>query len=500
MNETTIWTDSFFWVCNIGAIFLIVLAWCYTNHVYNNTKSRQMLNIMPGICTSIGILGTFISICCSLWGYADGGTNLEIEVIIGELIPAFSTSIIGLGFSIGATIWTKNKFSNEDKQYDDSHRNPDLLLQDCAESLLQMKSNTNCIPTSIAMITAKLQNQETTQSVFKDQLERLLNELRQQEEMNRELKKQLNENMAKQTEALQSFITNFVNRMDEVFKQMQTSIDQHVRTFGNEQFEKTTLVLTEINKQMTEASTKLVSSQVEQMTAMAADTTSKLESFNADQMEKIKTLLDNQASQAIAMQEMHQAWETKTVQMQQEQYEKISSHNAESLRQMVDLKEAYAETSKQMLIESQEKNKEMTDMVRNSMLDLVSEIDAKVRTQCNTLNAAMEESVKLLKENYEFIDSKIAQIQSDYEQSTLAYKDAVQNAHDINDSFEKTIVQVDKSVQSLKTTNEGVNRVLAILEERQVNINNLVQKIQEMSSAIVMLQQLEIQLNKLANK
>ena len=500
MNETTIWTDSFFWVCNIGAIFLIVLAWCYTNHVYNNTKSRQMLNIMPGICTSIGILGTFISICCSLWGYADGGTNLEIEVIIGELIPAFSTSIIGLGFSIGATIWTKNKFSNEDKQYDDSHRNPDLLLQDCAESLLQMKSNTNCIPTSIAMITAKLQNQETTQSVFKDQLERLLNELRQQEEMNRELKKQLNENMAKQTEALQSFITNFVNRMDEVFKQMQTSIDQHVRTFGNEQFEKTTLVLTEINKQMTEASTKLVSSQVEQMTAMAADTTSKLESFNADQMEKIKTLLDNQASQAIAMQEMHQAWETKTVQMQQEQYEKISSHNAESLRQMVDLKEAYAEKSKQMLIESQEKNKEMTDMVRNSMLDLVSEIDAKVRTQCNTLNAAMEESVKLLKENYEFIDSKIAQIKSDYEQSTLAYKDAVQNAHDINDSFEKTIVQVDKSVQSLKTTNEGVNRVLAILEERQVNINNLVQKIQEMSSAIVMLQQLEIQLNKLANK
>ena len=500
MSESTFLHDPFFWISNLLALAMIAVAWFFMKSNYDKTKSRQLLNSLPGIFTSVGLFWTFVSICISLGGYATGAKNLEIEVIIGELIPAFSTSIIGLFFATIATMWTKKIFADEDKNYEDIHRNPDLLLQDCAESLSQMKSNTNCIPSSIALITAKLQNQETTQSVFKDQLARLLTELRHQEEMNRELKTQLNDNMAKQTEALQSFITNFVNRMDEIFKQMQTSIDQQVRTFGNEQFEKTTLVLEGITKQMSEASTKLISSQVDQMTAMAADTTSKLESFNAEQMEKIKTLLDNQATQATAMQEMHQAWEAKTEQMQKEQYEKISSHNAESLQQMVDLKEAYAETSKQMLVESQEKNKEMTEMVRTSMLDLVSDIDAKVRTQCNTLNAAIEESVKLLKESYEFIDSKIAQIKSDYEQSTLAYKDAVQNAHDINDSFEKTIVQVDKSVQSLKTTNEGVNKVLAILEERQVNINNLVQKIQEMSSAIVMLQQLEIQLNKLANK
>ena len=115
MNETTIWTDPFFWGCNIVAIILMVYARLRTKHVYNNTKSRQILNIRPGIYTSIGILGTFFSICWSLGRYAIGGTNLEIEVIIAELIPAFSTSIIGLIAAIVSTFKIRQEFSEEDK-------------------------------------------------------------------------------------------------------------------------------------------------------------------------------------------------------------------------------------------------------------------------------------------------------------------------------------------------------------------------------------------------
>ena len=284
--------------------------------------------------------------------------------------------------------------------------------------------------------------------------------------------------MAKQTEALQLFITNFVNRMDEIFKQMQTSINQQVQTFGTEQFEKTSKVLEEITKQMSEVSTKLISHQVEAMKTMASSTTTQLETFNTAQQEKFKALLEAQSKQVEA----------------------IGTQNAESLQQMVDLKEAYAETSKKLIDDNQAKNKELCDFVSNSMSDLVTNIDDKVRKQCETLTTSITNCVELLQESYTFIDSKIAQIKSDYEQSTLAYKDAVQNAHDINDSFEKTIVQVDNSIKSLIKTNEGVDNVLALLNERQTNIELLVQKIQEVSAAIVVLQQLEIQLNKLSNK
>jgi hypothetical protein len=372
----------------------------------------------------------------------------------------------------------KKLYGDEDRSYELRHTDPNVLLQNCVNALQNIQINTEQVPDALGAVNTKLHEQKTAQESFNKKLDSILAAFNKQEESNKELNKQLNDNMAKQTEALQLFITNFVNRMDEIFKQMQTSINQQVQTFGTEQFEKTSKVLEEITKQMSEVSTKLISHQVEAMKTMASSTTTQLETFNTAQQEKFKALLEAQSKQVEA----------------------IGTQNAESLQQMVDLKEAYAETSKKLIDDNQAKNKELCDFVSNSMSDLVTNIDDKVRKQCETLTTSITNCVELLQESYTFIDSKIAQIKSDYEQSTLAYKDAVQNAHDINDSFEKTIVQVDNSIKSLIKTNEGVDNVLALLNERQTNIELLVQKIQEVSAAIVVLQQLEIQLNKLSNK
>lgn len=477
---------------------LMVVATIFVILGYKSSKSRNLLNALPGAYTSLGLLGTFMSIVIALNGIDIN--KFKLDTIINGLVPAFTTSIAGLVFALVATLIIKYIYGKEDFQYEKQHTDPNDLLQDCAISLQSMKNNTEVLPSAMSHINAKLQDQQVAQAAFNEKLDSILDEFKKQEENNTELKEQLNENMAKQTEALQSFITNFVNRMDEIFKQMQTSINQQVQTFGTEQFEKTSKVLEEITKQMSEVSNSLMLNQVQLMTDMAQDTTTKLESFNTEQMEKIQNLLNNQVAQAAQMQTLHSEWADRTAEMQRQQYDSIATHNAESLQQMVMLKEAYAETSKQMMDDSQEKSKEMCDFVRTSMLDMVSEIDNKVRTQCETLNEAIGKCVGMLQESYEFIDSKIAQIKSDYEQATQAYSDAVQNAHDINDSFEKTIVHVDSSIQSLAKTNEGVDKVLSILEERQTNIDLLVQKIHEMSAAIVVLQQLEIQLNKLSSK
>jgi len=455
----------------------MVCAWLFVKINYKKNNSRNLRNALPGIYTSLGLLGTFLSIWYSLSNISTID-NIDIAEIIRGLVPAFTTSIVGLILALVSTLYNKKLYGDEDRSYELHHTDPNVLLQNCVTALQNIQLNTEQVPSSLGAVNAKLHEQKTAQDGFKDKLESILDEFKKQEENNKELNKQLNENMAKQTEALQSFITNFVNRMDEIFKQMQTSINQQVQTFGTEQFEKTSKVLEEITKQMSEVSTKLISHQVETMQTMATSTTSQLENFNTAQQTKFQALLDAQTKQV----------------------ETIGAQNAESLQQMVDLKEAYVETSKQMLDASQEKNKEMCDFVRSSMSDLVAEIDSKVRTQCESLSESISKCVLLLKESYEFIDSKIAQIKSDYEQSTLAYKDAVQNAHDINDSFEKTIAQVDNSIKSLTKTNEGVDNVIALLNERQTNIELLVQKIQEISSAIAVLQQLEIQLNKLTSK
>ncbi len=462
-----------FWaiaLCMVGA-------WLFVRINYKKNNSRNLRNALPGIYTSLGLLGTFLSIWYSLSNISTID-NIDIAEIIRGLVPAFTTSIVGLILALAATLYNKKLYGDEDRSYELHHTDPNVLLQNCVTALQNIQLNTEQVPSSLGVVNAKLLEQKSAQDGFKDKLESILDEFKKQEENNKQLNKQLNENMAKQTEALQSFITNFVNRMDEIFKQMQTSINQQVQTFGTEQFEKTSKVLEEITKQMSEVSTKLISHQVEAMKTMASSTTTQLETFSTAQQEKFNALLEAQTKQVEA----------------------IGTQNAESLQQMVDLKEAYAETSKKLIDDNQAKNKELCDFVSNSMSDLVTNIDDKVRKQCETLTTSITNCVELLQESYTFIDSKIAQIKSDYEQSTLAYKDAVQNAHDINDSFEKTIVQVDNSIKSLTKTNEGVDNVIALLNERQTNIELLVQKIQEISSAIAVLQQLEIQLNKLSNK
>lgn len=469
-------TWGFGWEFLVIALFMLC-AYLYVNRHYKRNKSRNFRNALPGIYTSLGLLGTFFSIWISLSNISTI-ENIDIAEIIRGLVPAFTTSIAGLILALFATMRNKKIYGDEDHAYEQLHTDPNVLLQNSVNALQNIQINTEQVPDALGAVNTKLQEQKTAQESFNKKLDSILAAFNKQEESNKELNKQLNDNMAKQTEALQLFITNFVNRMDEIFKQMQISINQQVQTFGTEQFEKTSKVLEEITKQMSEVSTKLISHQVEAMKTMASSTTTQLETFNTAQQEKFKALLEAQSKQVEA----------------------IGTQNAESLQQMVDLKEAYAETSKKLIDDNQAKNKELCDFVSNSMSDLVTNIDDKVRKQCETLTTSITNCVELLQESYTFIDSKIAQIKSDYEQSTLAYKDAVQNAHDINDSFEKTIVQVDNSIKSLIKTNEGVDNVLALLNERQTNIELLVQKIQEVSAAIVVLQQLEIQLNKLSNK
>ena len=97
--------------------FLVIVGggftWFWCNKKYKNTKSHALLNCIPGVFTSLGLLGTFWSICYSLHGLggvqpelidntgktlaevqAAGSRNIDIMNIISELIPAFTSSIL----------------------------------------------------------------------------------------------------------------------------------------------------------------------------------------------------------------------------------------------------------------------------------------------------------------------------------------------------------------------------------------------------------------------
>ena len=132
-----------------GAISFI----CYEQ--YKKTHSRALLNCLPGVFTSLGLLGTFLAICISLNGLggnevevidntgktlaevkAGGSTqNIDIMKIISELIPAFTSSIAGLICALGTTVWTKFVFAKEEAEENNALENkrPEEYIQDISK-------------------------------------------------------------------------------------------------------------------------------------------------------------------------------------------------------------------------------------------------------------------------------------------------------------------------------------------------------------------------------
>lgn len=119
MFSIPLFQSKYDWITMIGG--LIVTIWFYKRY-FNVYKSQQLLNSLPGIWTSLGLLFTFVAICESMQELQNvpspdsvegevlkhvGSTSINITKIIGDIIPAFTTSIIGLVAGLIITIINK---------------------------------------------------------------------------------------------------------------------------------------------------------------------------------------------------------------------------------------------------------------------------------------------------------------------------------------------------------------------------------------------------------
>lgn len=97
-----------------GLLFTIIIWW------YSNKKnSRQLRNYLPNIWTSLGILGTFVSIVFTFKGEDVDWTN--INQLVTNIVPAFETSIIGIIGAILTSVFAKMKYANEDYSVNEAY-------------------------------------------------------------------------------------------------------------------------------------------------------------------------------------------------------------------------------------------------------------------------------------------------------------------------------------------------------------------------------------------
>ena len=462
--------------------------------IYYFNRSRQLLNSLPGLFTSLGLLGTFVAICNSL-GTINEDT-LEIDVIIRNLVPAFTSSIAGLISAFIATAGCKIWYSFEDKKLDEKvdKKSP----EECLHSLTILTEQTHG---KLSTISQKLIDQAAKNETYNERL---------------------NTTISQQSKILEQFINDFVKRMDDIFTKMHGQIEQNIKDFGEEQFKKCADTLEALTQKMSSLSTGLLEEQktnvqqmidgtntelqsvsntvTEQINALCTQMSSALTTLRTSQDERLTAIVSNYdaLSERLASQNSEFA-EKMNAQMNAE-YEKIQEQSANSLQQMVDLKDAYTEVNQEMLQSSTAMNREVSAELRNSLSTFVTDLQKTVTDEVNVLSTAIVTNVEALEKSYAYISDHVRNIKGNYESAAQAYIDAVNTAHRMNESQENMLTTINDSMKHVVHTNEKVDEVITVMEERQERIENLISHINEISTTIEMLQKLESQLNRIANK
>lgn len=462
--------------------------------IYYFNRSRQLLNSLPGLFTSLGLLGTFVAICNSL-GTINEDT-LEIDVIIRNLVPAFTSSIAGLISAFIATAGCKIWYSFEDKKLDEKvdKKSP----EECLHSLTLLTEQTNG---KLSTISQQLIDQAAKNETYNDRL---------------------NTTISQQSKILEQFINDFVKRMDDIFTKMHGQIEQNIKDFGEEQFKKCADTLETLTQKMSSLSTGLLEEQktnvqqmidgtntelqsvsntvTEQINALCTQMTSALSTLRTSQDERLTAIVSNYDALSERLSSQNSEFAEKMNAQMNAEYEKIQEQSANSLQQMVDLKDAYTEVNQEMLQSSTAMNREVSAELRNSLSTFVTDLQKAVTDEVNVLSTAIVTNVEALEKSYAYISDHVRNIKGNYESAAQAYIDAVNNAHRMNESQENMLTTINDSMKHVVHTNEKVDEVIAVMEERQERIENLISHINEISTTIEMLQKLESQLNRIASK
>ena len=457
-------------------------------------RPRVLLNCLPGLFTSIGLLGTFVAICHSL-----GNINVEdIDIldIIEKLVPAFTSSIAGLVSAFLATFFTKILYGYEDNKVDERmHKeSPEVCLYDISQKMSLLIDKVN-----------KISNQQSEQA----NNSKIYNE-------------RLNTSIGKQSEILEKFINDFVKRMDDIFKRMHGQIEQNIKDFGEEQFKKCADTLEGLTAKLTELSASLLEDQklsvkkmidgthieMQYVTTKVAENLEGLSQQISKSLNSLQTLQNDQYTEIFntynALTERLASQNTQFTESVNARYEKqlaqVTQQSVDNLQQMIDLKSAFTEVNETMLRDTSTMNKEITDTIRTEFQTLVADLQTKINDQVAMASRAIEANVQSLEKSYSFISEHVANLKGNYESAAHAYEDAVNNAHRMNESQEKILSTVEESMLQVAKTNEGVEQVIQIIDNRQERLEKLVAQINELDTTIELLQKLESQLNRIVTR
>ena len=511
---------------------------------YHKTHSQQVLTSIPGICTAWGIFFTFLSIvlCLVILYFVGDGSNFSIFNITGSIIPAFVTSLIGMWFSIKYSNSVKEIIAEDESKEIEQYGNPAFLLsksiKDTNEISSFLNSRLELLLNQQASSQLALLNQlnDNLTSSFGNTINALNGGLSAVVEKQGEqikifdlLSSQLviiKQKQDAQLDSLQQFVNSFTAEFEKFFNSAHSSFEQHMKDFTTQEVKKYTQTLTDVGNQLKVVSESILQTQkesvenigkkvIDQLEQSNANVSDKLALYSADTekglkessetitgtlntvVENIKAL-SNQCNGLIStLQTQQEETTTKVLQNQQTVIETSSLSMTKAMSDYIDSMKKSLETVQGNVTASLQSSADSTSQAIDS---LTAEVKEKLEDLSSKITETSVEPLKVLKAEIEFVTERVGQICSNYQQAQVAYSDALKNAHNSNETWEKALQSNKKALETIEQTNIHVTEVLDAVSQRDEGLKQIRDEISNISETISQLQELNSILTKISSK
>ncbi len=243
-----LWVITFVTACIVATISLKV--WPESETLYKETKSQQVLTAIPGTCTAWGIFFTFFSIVVALLllYFRGDGSDFSIFNIAGSIIPAFITSVIGMGFSIHYSKKITKTIAEEEKEEMSASGNPMLHMKGMAGDIKLMRQHNVSKEDFSTLITSIKEAIDQLCDIQVDMKDSLCSRLDSQEQK----VAIIDQYIRNQDNILEKFANTFSNRLDQYFETSHADFEKQMKEHMTAEMTRSTDVLQLANQQMTE--------------------------------------------------------------------------------------------------------------------------------------------------------------------------------------------------------------------------------------------------------
>lgn len=354
----------------VGLLFTALLFVYY----YKYTKARSVISYLPNIWTSLGILGTFISIVRSL----SNTSNLnDLPTVVDKIVPAFETSILGIIGAIITSVVVKIIFAYEDKKYDEEYDRKSYSVDMTPELLL------DSINQSIRVANTKIDG--LAKQIAEGVLEEVDSHLTSKME---ELARSHTARLVSLFEHEEDSITSATAKIDKAVSSMANTMKGASSTIKK--------TMEDISSELSEAVTKIVNDSIEKTGKISEDFTSEVSDIEKKMLNSLSTQLTDRYQQLLKMNEESIASMKKDIEKMQSEIIKKTSDDITSMNNGI------VEEVKQVLQTVKEDLTDVEKSISTTLTDVTSNL------------VAVSEALKTDAENYQSVTSSTSEIKRSF--------------------------------------------------------------------------------------